>query len=584
MTSWSVRGKFFAVSVGLVAVVGLASTVVLESTLRGWLEERLDERLTEQVRTVAGLVASDLVSDPDASDALADSVGKAVGSRVTIMTADGRVLGDSEIATDALAAVENHRSRPEVVQALDGKVGMSRRRSATVGADLRYVALAIRKDKGGELSGVARVAYPISEVDATVSRLRQLILVATLFGLLVAVAMSGLASHLISRTLLRLVETTREVASGTPGARVPVHRTDELGALARSVNRMSQEISTTVAALGTERARVKAVLEGMQEGVISIDSERRVELVNGSAREMLDLPSEPAGRSLAELIRVPEIQTLVSMAADDPGRVVEFGFTGNRTLMAHATPQPDSGGLVLVVHDLTRLRRLETMRRDFVANVSHELRTPVSVIRATAETLVDGALDDRAQAESFAVAILRNAERLSRMIDELLDLARIESGAQRLASEPIGLSALVSRVLEALRLPASEREVTLVSEVDLVATVVGDLAGVEQVLTNLIDNAVKYGRCGGQVTVRTRPVGSRLRVEVVDDGPGVAAADRDRLFERFYRVDAGRSRQLGGTGLGLAIVKHLTVAMGGTVGMSPGNPRGSIFWVELSCP
>jgi two-component system, OmpR family, phosphate regulon sensor histidine kinase PhoR len=314
-----------------------------------------------------------------------------------------------------------------------------------------------------------------------------------------------------------------------------------------------------------------------------VDGERRVTLVNGSARGLLNLPDDVLGRTLPEVLRIPAILDLVDAPADLHEPMVEIDIPGppKRTLLANRTPQPATEGSVLVLHDVTLMRRLEAVRKDFVANVSHELRTPVSVIRASAENLADGAIAEPESAQRFLDAVLRNTERLSRIISDLLDLSRIESGNYPLTLEPLDLAVISGRVIAELTPEAEQRHTSITVEIDALPLVHGDLGAVEQILVNYVDNALKYAPDGGDIHVGGHERDGRVRITVRDNGPGIPPGHRPRLFERFYRVDPGRSRAVGGTGLGLAIVKHLAHSMGGVVGMEPAEPSGSVFWVEL---
>ncbi len=337
-----------------------------------------------------------------------------------------------------------------------------------------------------------------------------------------------------------------------------------------------------LAALTEERDYFGAVLEVMEAAVVAIDGERRITVVNRAARELLALRGSPVGRTLGEVVQVDELDNLL-VGEGGKARHAEFELPGppRRVVVARVSPRGASGGLVVVIHDITELRRLETMRRDFVANVSHELRTPVSVIRANAETLLDGALDDVEMAESFVEAVLRNAERLSRLVSDLLDLSRIEVGQYKVQIGPLPVAASVRRVVEALESRIEEQGLSVTVDVSSSLVARADAQALEQILTNLVDNAVKYTPQGGVIALRGYAMDGWVRLEVQDNGPGIDPVHHPRLFERFYRVDPGRSRQMGGTGLGLAIVKHLAAALRGRVGMSPAEHRGCIFWLEL---
>ncbi|MDD5305989.1 MAG: ATP-binding protein [Deltaproteobacteria bacterium] len=576
-----VRGRLFLVSFGLVLAVSAALSLFLEHEMKGTMEASVEDGLRREAH--AALVAISLSGaplTPERMDPIADRLGHATSARVTIMAPDGTVVGDSEVDASALRRLENHADRPEVRAAHRRGTGVARRYSTTLATDMLYVALPLGPDRSG---GTVRLATPLTKVDQAISRLRLVFLVSGLVALVFAALMSALASHLFVRTLRSLVAYARRMAEGGAREVVAPSSKDEIGVLAGSLNRLAEDLEAQVRALATERDRFEAVLEGMSEAVLALDEAGRITLVNRAALELLGLEGPPLGRTLLEVVRAPELHELV--ASSRAGRVgsAEIDLFGlpPRRILARSARQKASGGTVVVMHDVTELRRLETMRRDFVANVSHELRTPVAVIRANAETLLDGALGDPEAARGFLESLHRNAERLTRLIADLLDISRIEAGQYPLKPDAVALADATRRALEAMERAAADKRIALESEVPGDLAVVADARALEQVLANLLDNAIKYTQEDGHVNVRARAVDGRVRVEVVDDGPGVEPKHRERLFERFYRADPGRSREMGGTGLGLAIVKHLVLAMGGEVGMESVEPRGSCFWFVL---
>lgn len=584
-----VRGKLFVVSLILISAVGLASGVYVEGGLREELEDAI-ERTLERHATVSreAVESADLergVSGDwvDAYDALADRLGEATAARVTIIAGDGRVLGDSSLDPGGVRALENHAMRPEVVAALSQRVGRSRRYSATLGADMTYVAAAFARSDTG---GVVRVAMPLSEVDTALSRLRVFFIFAGIFGLGVAIFMSGLASHLLSRTLRSLADNAKALAAEGRGRRLPVPSSDEIGGLAGSFNAMAEEIDRAMSELALERDRMGAVLESMGEGVLLVNPERRVTMANPAVQRLLGLSYSPVGRALVEVLRVPSVHRLLRrLSREETPRTLsaefELAVPEQRTFLMRATPLRSSAGTVLVLHDVTQIRRAELMRRDFVANVSHELRTPITVMRAAAETLLDGALDHPKHARRFVESLSRNAERLGLLINDLLDLAKLESGRYRLSSEEIDVSRAIHNVVRSVDALLQNKSITLETECPAGLVINADANALEQILVNLVGNAVKYSPELTTIRVVARKSGDKVRIAVEDEGPGVAPKHEARLFERFFRVDAGRSRDAGGTGLGLAIVKHLSDAMGGAVGYTPRQPKGSIFWVVL---
>lgn len=585
---FGVRSRLFAVSVALILSVGLTTGLYLESELRAWLEHRIENELARQA-AAAGEAMQYLPGPLEARavDPLADRLGRAFDSRVTVIASSGIVLGDSEVDAEALANLENHQDRPEVVQAREEGRGQSRRHSTTVHMDMLYVASTYEEPE----PGVVRVARSLSEVDAAIARLRTALLVAGAVGLFIAVFMSGLASHLMSRTLRQLSKSAHAIANrerderdarAETRPRLDAARSDELGGLAGSINRMADDIEATIAALGSERTRFEAVLEGMSEAVIAIDGERRIELMNTAARELFGLDETPAGELLVQYLRTPAMDQLLAQPIEPRSQEFDLPKQRERRMLARVNPERGGAGCIIVMHDVTDIRRLTTMRRDFVANVSHELRTPVSVIQANAETLLEGAAGDPVHGPRLLGALHRNAVRLSRIISDLLVLSRVESGHQAIELQSLDLARAARRAFDAVEATAREREIDVAIEVDADMKVCADESALDHILVNYLDNAIKYTQVGGQVRVRARALGERVRIEVVDNGPGIPGHLADRVFERFFRVDAGRSRDMGGTGLGLAIVKHLAHAMDGEVGVAHAAPHGSCFFLTLA--
>jgi two-component system, OmpR family, phosphate regulon sensor histidine kinase PhoR len=577
-----IRGKLFAISVGLMLPAVATSAVYLEFMLRESIESRVEQTLIHYAGAAETLLlVQDTEMVPPLVDPLIDRLGAATEARITLIDPSGRVIADSDVTLEGLSEVENHADRPEVQAVVAGEpYGVGRRRSSTVGHDMLYVAVPLANG-----NGIIRASLPLREVDVAIRRFRIIFGLAALLGVFVAILMSGLASHLISRTMEQLVEQAKAMAERTGMPRAP-EASDEIGSIAGSMSQMAEELERVVATLAAERDRFGAVLEGMGEAVIAIGPDRVVRHVNPAALEMLHIEREPLDRALTDIVRVPQIHNLVdrALAADAAAAPLseEMTFVGPpaRTVRVNASPVRVTGGLVLVLHDITELRRLENLRREFVANVSHELRTPVSVIRATAETLADGALEAGPDvAGGFVDAILRNSERLTRLISDLLDISRIDSGNYRTEITEVEVHEAIARATQSVKDGHDEHRISVLCDPSVV--VLADAFALEHVLINLLENAVKYTPSGSHVQVRVRESAERVVVEVADDGPGIEARHRPRVFERFYRVDAGRSREKGGTGLGLSIVKNLVQSMQGTVGVKPNEPRGSVFWFEL---
>lgn len=561
----SVRARLFGASLALIAVAALGAGFYLEVSLRQSLQLDVERELVGEASAYRAALRH--TRGLESAQALARDMATGSPHRLTLILKDGKVAADSDVEAARVAGLENHNARPEVVGARADGTGVSRRFSTTLSTDMLYLAL--RGDSDG---WVVRAATPLREVEATVARNRLALAAAGGIALLIAIVMSAMAAHLMTRTLRPLVDRARSMSHTVEDASA-----DEFDVLAGSFDRMSRDLERNVQKLARERDRSEAVLEAMGEAVIAVDADGRIKLANRTALELLEVDDGVVGRPLAEVIRDPEILALI----EHPGRKeVEVELPGARILHARASAMRTApGSAVLLLLDVTQMRRLEAVRRDFIANLSHELRNPISVIQASAEALVDGAIDDPERARTFAEAMNRHALRVSQLITDLLDLSRIESGRFAPEIAPISVQDVLLPVLDELHESAREHTLELDAGGDL--RLLADENALIQVLTNLLDNAVKYTPEGGHIHVRARRLDDRVRIEVADDGPGIAAAHRDRLFERFYRVDAGRSKEMGGTGLGLAIVKHLAGAMDGRAGMTPNEPAGSVFWVEL---
>ncbi len=482
-----------------------------------------------------------------------------------VFDSDGRLLFDSSGSPVAPAP----RERPfEILR--DAASG---RRAA--------VASAAFESPGGR--GTVQLLAPLPDTDGAVLRLRCAIVLAALLAFALGGALSWLAARWTMGVLGALAHAVRRMAGGDEALRARSARSDELGELGRAVDELAESLSAALRELRDERDLLSDVLETLQEGVLVLGSQGRIERVNPALREMLLLPPEVHGRLPLEVLRSSDLQELLVRARRAPSSAeLELpGIKPRRVLARAAALGTRQGGLLVTFVDITNVRHLETLRRDFVANVSHELRTPVAAIGSAAETLDAGALSDPAAAARFVGIIERNAERMSRLVDDLLDLAKIESKELHLKPEPLDTRAATDQAIALLRHRADRRGIGLQTAIAASAWVLADRRALEQILANLLDNAVKYSPEGSRVLVRARPEGSRLRISVEDAGPGIDARHLARLFERFYRVDPGRSRELGGTGLGLSIVKHLVEAMGGSVGVESEAGKGSTFYFEL---
>ena len=520
-------------------------------------------------------------------DPIAKRLGTLSGLRVTVVAADGTVLGDSE---GDVAIMDNHATRPEVAAALSAGRGTAVRYSDTISADMMYAARGVRR--GDVVVGAVRTGIALSAVEAADRDLRRRTAVAVVLVTLLTMSCGLWVARRVTRPLEDLEKLAGSYARGEAVGRRPVSGSViEVERVAEAMQRMAVELDSRIAALVAERNEQEAVLSSMVEGVVAIDMGERVMALNAAAARLLDVDAAQAiGRTIHEVARNASLQRFVGEAlrADTAlERDVSLHGDESRFIQAHGAPVRDAAGrrigAVVVLNDVTRLRRLETVRRDFVANVSHELKTPVTSIKGFLETLLGGAVDDPANARRFLEIASRQADRLGAIIDDLLLLSRIdqESEYPRIEKSPTALESVVSGAVEVCRPKADQKGVPLRVRcaTGLRARING--AMVEQALVNLIDNAIKYSEPGSEVEIDVRADGEMVVLSVADHGAGIEAEHLPRLFERFYRVDKARSRAVGGTGLGLAIVKHIAQTQGGSVHVESRPGSGSTFTLRF---
>ncbi len=522
-----------------------------------------------------------------AVDSQAKRLGRMTATRVTVVAADGRVLGDSDKDPRLM---DNHASRPEVVDALAGGIGTAIRYSASLNRNLLYVAVPVRQGDA-EATAVVRTALPLTAVEAALTRVNLQIFAGALVTAVLAAVVTLLVSRHISRPLEELEQAATRFAAGELSLRLPASGSAELASLANAMNRMAGDLEDRIQALIEERNEREAVLGGMVEAVLAIDRDERVMTINTAAARLLGTSRERSqGRSIQEVARNPELQRFMKRAlASERPIEDDLVLRGQeaRHLQAHGAPVRDGQGVqigaVVVLNDVTRLRRLETMRREFVANVSHELKTPITSIKGFIETLANGALEDPVNARRFLEITGRQADRLIAIIEDLLSLARLEQesedGALPVTCEQ--LRPLLLGAMEICRNKADQKRIEL--KVDCTNALVAEVNAplLEQAIVNLVDNAIKYSPEDSPIELMATADEQSTVISVRDYGCGIEPGHLPRLFERFYRVDKARSRSLGGTGLGLAIVKHIVQAHRGSVGVDSEPGRGSTFILRL---
>ncbi|MCK4283861.1 MAG: PAS domain-containing protein [Candidatus Brocadiae bacterium] len=554
-------------------------------SVKAFYYSRVASDLEARARLIQREFAADFeTATPAELDALAKSLGPASRTRVTIIGPAGVVLGDSGKAP---ATMDNHADRPEVIQARASGLGQSVRHSGTLRADMMYVALA----EGGGKGGVVRVAIPLTEVQDALATISKRIWLGGLVVAVLAAGISMLVARRISRPLRGMMAGAGRFAAGDLAHKVLVPDTVELAGLAEALNRMAEQLDGQIRSLTLERNEREAILSSMIEGVMAVDRDQRVMSLNQAAASLLEVDrSGSEGRDLQEVARNVLLQRFVARVLEDggtqEGEIVLHDGT-ERYVLVRGTSLLDVDarriGALIVLHDVTRMRRLENVRRDFVANVSHELRTPVTAIQGFVETLREGALSDPDRARHFLGIVGSQAARLNQIIEDLLSLSRIEreAEARKLDTVSTSLEDVLHAAAADCQVTASERgvKVNLICPEELTARINPQL--VEQAVANLVDNAVKNSESDAEVAVEAEGDSAGVVIRVRDHGCGIPAEHLPRIFERFYRVDKARSRKLGGTGLGLAIVKHIALAHGGRVTVESTPGEGSVFSIHL---
>jgi len=570
--------KLLAVFLIVIAVTALILDVLIGGAWQSSLRTEIDRNLTQKTLLFAHRVETDRthsLSDIAAQESLA------AGARATVIDASGKVLADSE--SDP-ANMENYATRNEVAAALAGRIGESERRSDTLGIPFLFVAVPIS-------GGAVRLAYPLSDVEAVQSQVNRRLFWGSVIASVLALCIAALASVWTARRLESIVDVAVRIEQGDLRARVGTTPLDEIGRVATAIDKTAGQVERSFAAVRSSQRQLETLLNSMQDAVIAISSDGLVQWANQPMDRLIPQHTR-LNAPVVETIRDPDFLAAVK-AATTTKKVKTTRATSivhGRAFDVTAAPLPD-GGAVAVLRDLTETERVEKTRRDFIANVSHELRTPLTSIQGYSETLLDSGSDNTGPNREFLEIIRKNAARMARLTEDLLTLARVESGETRFDTEPVPPIELVHDAEESFREIARSHEVDLQIvetgsvSVDALPSVRADREAIHQVFSNLIDNAMKYGRSGGRILLGARPAprGIQFGVEfyVQDFGAGIASEHLPRLFERFYRVDKARSRESGGTGLGLAIAKHIMLAHGGSIRAESELGHGSTFLFTL---
>jgi two-component system phosphate regulon sensor histidine kinase PhoR len=586
----SIATKFFLTHLVIAGLALLIAGAVGFFLVRSLVMADADESLLARARIVAETfrpLLADPSPDRERISREGDRLGKEIGGRITVVLPDGTVVADSAVGAAGVPGMENHAHHPEIRDALAGTTGVSLRRSITVREEQRYAAIPI--PIGGAIVGAARASVPVAILARRLWQITAIIWGTGFAALLLILAGTAVMARKVTGPLTEMQAAAREMGSGNLARRVQVRTGDELEEMGNAMNRMASHLADTIGQLDAGKARLETLLANLDDGVIVVAADRSIRMMNREAGKILDASETMGvGRPYPEVIRHPRalafIDGWIKGEEPKPRDVSIVTRQERRTVRCSGTrvryPGEPGADVLLTLRDVTEERRLSQIKSDFVSNASHELRTPLTNIRGYLEAIQDAVREGGAPEPSFVDVAHGNALRMERLIDDLLELSRAESGAVPLEREETPLSSFLARVAGQHRPSAEQAGKTV--EVEAADGVFrADLRKLALALSNLVDNALKYGKEGGRITLSGRIEGDACLLEVADDGPGISPEHLPRIFERFYRVDKGRSRELGGTGLGLSITKHIVESHGGTIRVESRIGVGTRFLLRL---
>jgi len=570
----SIAAKFFLTHLVIAGIALLIAGAVGFFLVRNLVMADADESLLARAKIVSETFRPLLADSATERERIAregDRLGREIGGRITVVLPDGTVVADSAVGAAGVPGMENHALHPEIRDALSGMKGVSLRRSITVREEQRYAALPISIE--GAIVGAARASVPAAILTRRLWQITGIIWGTGLFALLLILGGAAFMARRVTGPLAEIEAAAKEMGAGNFTRRAQVRTGDEFEKMANAMNRMASHLAGTIRQLDAGKTRLETLLANLDDGVIVIAADRSVRMMNREAGKISGASETMGvGRPYPEVIRLPQVLAFIDgwINGEEPTlRDVSIVTPqGSRTVRCSGTTVRYRGGsnadVLLTLRDVTEERRLSQVKSDFVSNASHELRTPLTNIRGYLEAIQDAVREGAAPESSFVDVALGNAHRMERLIDDLLELSRAESGAVPLEKEEVLLSTFLARVADQHRPSAEQAGKTL--EVEAAEGAFrADLRKLALALSNLVDNALKYGKEEGRVTLSGRIEGDACLLEVADDGPGISPEHLPRIFERFYRVDKGRSRELGGTGLGLSITKHIVESHGGSI-------------------
>ncbi len=570
------------------AIIGIVATGLLaHALLQGQFIEGIERRLVTNAHLVREFILAQGERDDASVAAFIETLSEEAKARITYIDEHGVVLADSDATATSL---DNHAQRPEVIQAYAGQVGVSQRYSDSVKIDMYYVAVPI--SFGNDTMRVIRLSVPLQEIKDFNYQLLRSIVMASMFGMVVAILLGFRFLKVILNPIQDMITASKEIANGRFGKHIHYESKDEMGELAETFNKMSEELEMKIMEIKDQNIKNSAILTSMLNGVIAVDNHKRVMFINPAAEELFQIREETVkGKHILEMFRNNALDEQVQTLINDHILTtieVEIEEPRHRILNLHSNPIVSSKraneriGVVIIIADVTEMRKLEIMRKDFVANVSHELKTPLTSIKGFVETLKNGAVDNPTVRDKFLDIIDVETSRLSILIEDLLVLSDIEKRNTMIEKSEIDVVRASDEVCQMMGAIASKKNIRIhFAGHDEIPDLFGNVSWYKQMLINLVDNAVKYTPQDGQVWVSLDEINDELRIAVKDNGIGIEEEHIERLFERFYRVDKARSRSVGGTGLGLAIVKHVVLSFGGRIDVQSVFGQGTEFIVHI---
>jgi two-component system phosphate regulon sensor histidine kinase PhoR len=580
-----IRSRIFFIVFVLLTISIAITYVVAERDLNNTFKEQTLNELEKKANLLAISVGSlTRFDDINAADLFANELGSATNSRVTFIKNDGQVIGDSELDFDEISIIDNHGNRSEVIDALKNGAGWSSRYSSTLNQELLYFAI---QDNEDVYPNIIRISVPITYIDNITDTLGLSVLLLFVVVFIVSAIASGVSANYLYSNIQELANVASNISKGKTISddidALPTQRDDEFGTVARSISQLSEDLKNQIKIIAKQRDQFGLVLDDLGEGIIVTNKKGKVVFTNEQASVILNTENL-FDRNIKEF-DIPALNYLFKRVKNKKRADIEFEIEINRRttkwVLGSMNQSKTTGQFILVLHDITQLRQLNSMRRDFISNLSHELRTPVSVIRANSETLLDGALEDKKEAKIFSKAILHNSERLTSMVSDLIDLSRIDYGDLKLNIVEVDLDNFINSFIDSMKSVMKKKDIYIEYKPKHKKNIMADVQALERAMNNLIDNAFKYSPKGTVIEISTITNNNHIKINVADQGTGISEIDQEYIFDRFYRTASARASENKGSGLGLAIVKNLINNLNGEVGVSNRPEGGSLFWFTL---